>query len=112
MEQRQYFRTQLHSAEVHISDRAGFCTGTLKDCSRFGVCIADISRKIHTSNGYFVAVISNSNMNFKLKVKERWRAKDGLSIEIGGSIEDAAWDWTEMVMEHEPKNGDVWGATN
>lgn len=51
-------------------------------------------------------------MNFKLKVKERWRAKDGLSIEIGGSIEDAAWDWTEMVMEHEPKNGDVWGATN
>ncbi len=112
MEQRRYFRTQIGSAEVHISDHAGFCTGSLKDCSRFGLCISDIPRKIHTQQGYFTAVISKDSRNFKLKIKECWRAQDGLSLEIGGVIEDVAWDWTEMVMKHEPKNDDVWGSAS
>jgi len=102
MEQRQYVRAKLSNTEVHISDRAGFCKGILKDFSRFGLCITDIPRKIHTKNGYFTAVISSNMMNFKLKLEERWRAKDGLSTEIGAVIEDVPWDWTEMVMQHEP----------
>ncbi len=112
MEQRKYFRAKLNNAEVHISDRAGFCMATLKDCSRFGVCITDIPRKIHTKDGYFLAIISSGSMNFKLKIKECWRTKDGLSTEIGGAIEDAHWNWTEMVMTQEPKNGDVWASAS
>lgn len=110
MEQRKYFRAKIDAAEVLISDGAGFCTGTLKDCSRFGLCITDIPRKIHYENGSFLAAISHNTLNFKLKIKECWEAKDGLSIKIGGAIEDVPWDWTEMVMQYEPKSHDVWAS--
>ncbi len=103
MEQRQYFRTKISGTEVYISDGAGFCLGTLKDFSRFGLCITDIPRKIHPENGYFTAVMSNENLNFKLKVEEKWMAKDGLSTMVGAAIENVPWDWTEMAMQHEPK---------
>ena len=108
MEQRQYFRAQSDYTEVYISDGVGFCTGTLKDFSRFGLCITDIPRKLHKKNGFFTAVISNNNLKFKLKVKEKWRAKDGLSILVGAVIEDVPWNWTEMVMKHEPQNDAAW----
>lgn len=108
MEKRQYFRAKLNHAEVHISDQAGFCMGTLKDCSRFGLCITDIPRKIHTKDGCFTAIVSANKMKFKLKIKERWNLKDGLSTEVGGTIQDPYWDWTEMIMKHEPTNDDVW----
>lgn len=107
MEQRQYFRAKISNTEIYISDRAGFCKGILKDFSRFGLCITDLPRKIHPKNGYFTIVISSNTMHFKLKVEERWWAKDTLSIETGAVIEDAPWDWTEMVMQHEPPPHDV-----
>lgn len=108
MEQRQYFRAEDEHAEVHISDGAGFCTATLKDFSRFGLCITDIPRKLHTKNGHFTAVVSSNNVNYKLKVEEKWTVKDGLSTQVGAVIQDVPWNWTEMVMQHEPQNNDVW----
>ena len=108
MEQRQYFRAVSPEMEVHISDRAGFCTGTLKDFSRFGLCITDIPRKIHLSNGCFTIVLSKNNMNFKLNVEEKWRVKDGVSTKVGATIENVPWDWTEMVMRHEPPSNAPW----
>lgn len=111
MEQRQYFRVKSNITEVFISDNAGFCTGTLKDFSRFGLCITDIPRKLHTKNGYFTAIISQGDIKFTLKVTERWNGRDGLATEVGALIEDVPWDWTEMAMRHEPRNDDVWRAT-
>jgi len=108
MEQRQYFRATPPLTEVHISDRAGFCTGTVKDFSRFGICITDIPRKIHLNNGYFTIVLYSNNINFKLKVEEKWTVKDGLSTRVGATIENAPWNWTEMVMQFEPRDEDVW----
>lgn len=103
MEQRQFFRTKISGTEVYISDGAGFCLGTLKDFSRFGLCIADIPRKVHSKDGYFTAVISNNRQNFKLKVEEKWMTQDGLLTRVGAAIEDVPWDWTEMAMMHEPQ---------
>jgi hypothetical protein len=111
MEQRQYFRAKSNSTEVYISDKAGFCTGTLKDFSRFGLCITDIPRKIHPQNGHFTAIIAHNDMKFTLKVAERWSGRDGLTTEVGALIEDVPWDWTEMAMQHEPLTKDVWAAT-
>ncbi len=108
MEQRHYFRAKATNTEIHISDRAGFCVGILKDFSRFGLCITDIPRKIHTEGGYFIAVLSCDNINFRLKVEERWSVKEGLATVIGAVIENVPWDWTEMVMQHEPQSNDVW----
>ncbi len=103
MEQRECVRTKISGTEVYISDGAGFCQGTLKDFSRFGLCITDIPRKIHLKHGYFTAVVSDNSQNFKLKIVKKWIAKDGLSTVVGGAIENVPWDWTEMVMQHEPQ---------
>ncbi|MEA3468400.1 MAG: hypothetical protein U9R57_09290 [Thermodesulfobacteriota bacterium] len=62
MEQREYVRTKTSGTEVYISDDAGFCMGTLKNFSRFGLCITDIPRKIHSKQEYFTAVISDKNL--------------------------------------------------
>lgn len=103
MEQRQHIRTKIIGTEIYISDGAGFCQATLKNFSRFGLCITDIPRKIHTEDGYFTAVISEDNLNFKLKVEGKWMLKNGPSTMVGAAIENVPWDWTEMVMKHEPK---------
>ncbi len=95
--------------EVDISDRAGFCTGTIKDVSRFGVCITDIPRKLHAENGVFNVVISGKDHNFKLKVQKKWETKDGLTTIVGVFINNAPWEWTEMVMQNEPIDDDIWG---
>lgn len=109
MEQRQYFRIKMSNAEVYISDQAGFCTGTLRDFSRFGLCIADLPRRIHPKNGCFKAVVVDSKSTFKLLVEEKWKAKEGLSNVVGAVIDDVSWDWTEMVMQREPRNTDAPG---
>ena len=106
MEQRQYFRVRMSDTEVLISDRAGFCVGTLKDCSRFGLCITGLPRKIHPENGFFQAVVSKRNLNYKLHVEEKWNNEDGFANAVGAVIEDAPWEWTEMVMQNEPRNDD------
>lgn len=108
MEQRQHPRLNVVGMEVDISDRIGFSTGTLKDISRFGVCITDIPRKLHTKNSFFTVVISNKGKRFKLQLKPQWEKKAGLTIVTGSIIDNAPWDWTEMIMKMEPQNDDVW----
>ena len=107
MEQREYSRTKTIGTEVYISDGAGFCMGTLKNFSQVGLCITDIPRKIHSNHGSFTAIISDNNLKFKLKVERKWTAKDGLSTMVGAAIENVPWDWTEMVMQHEPQKKDT-----
>ncbi len=109
MKQRQDVRTKLSGTKVHVSDRAGFCTGTLKDFSRGGLCISDLPRKIHTKDGYFKVVVSRGPMNFNMRVKEKWETKDGPSTEVGIAINNAPQEWTSMVMLHEPRRSANWG---
>ncbi len=107
-EQRQHTRTSLAGMEIHISDRAGFCTGNIKDVSRFGICITDLPRKLHAKHGLFDAIVSGNGKNFKLRLEEKWKAKDGLTTMVGAGIDNVPWNWTEMVIHHEPANDDVW----
>jgi hypothetical protein len=108
MEQRQYPRIN-DNAEVYISDQAGFCTGTLKDFSRFGLCITDLPRRVRSKNGFFEAIFTFSNLKFRLQVEEKWNETEGLTNIVGAHINNAAWDWTEMVIQHEAVDDDVWG---
>lgn len=108
MEQRQYPRID-DGAEVYISDKAGFCTGTLKDFSRFGLCITDLPRKVHTRNGFFEAIFTCSGLKFRLQVEEKWNETEGLTNIVGALINNVGWGWTEMVMQHEGVDDDVWG---
>jgi hypothetical protein len=111
MEQRRHPRLNAVGMEIDISDRIGFSTGTLKDISRFGVCITDIPRKLHTKSSLFTVVISNKGKRFKLKLRPQWKKQDGLMNVTGATIENASWNWTEMIMQLEPQNEDIW-ATN
>lgn len=108
MEKRKHPRLNAIGLEVDISDRVGFSTGTLKDISRFGVCITDIPRKLHTKDNYFTVVISGKGKRFRLQITPQWEKKDGLSTITGAFIDNAPWDWTEMIMQLEPQDNDVW----
>lgn len=107
MEQRRYMRI-MGNTDIYISDQAGFCTGTLKDFSRFGICISDLPRKIHSDSGLFKASFVCNNLNFKLQLDRKWIQKEGLTNVVGAIIEGVPWDWTEMVMRHESTDEDVW----
>ena len=109
MEQRQYVRAKTSNTKVYISDRVGFCTGTLKDFSRFGLCISDLPRKIHSKNGCFSVIVSRGSMNVNLNVKEKWETTDGATTEVGTTIDKVPPEWTSMVMLHEPHKSANWG---
>lgn len=107
MEKRKHARINS-DIEVHISDQAGFCTGTLKNFSCFGLCITDLPRRIHTKNGFFEAIFTCSDLKFKLLVEEKWIKTEGLTNLVGAVIDNASWNWTEMVMQYESVDDDVW----
>ncbi len=111
IEQRKHPRLLPISMEIDISDRVGFSTGTVKDISRFGICIADIPRKLQTTNDCITVVISAKQKRFKLLLRPQWERREGLTVVTGTVIDSAPWDWTEMIIQMEPKNGDAW-ATN
>lgn len=108
MENRQQPRAKMSSTEVHVSDRAGFCTGTLKNFSRSGLCITDLPRRIHPEDDYFTVIVSRGSMNYNLEVQEKWEYKSGLTNEVGVTIDNAPIDWTSMVQLHEPPKNSTW----
>lgn len=110
MEQRQHPRLNAVGMEVDISDRIGFSTGILKDISRFGVCITNIPRKLQPKNSFFTVVISNKGKRFKLQLKPQWEKQDGLTMVTGAIIDNAPWNWTEMIMQMEPQDEDIWAS--
>ena len=109
IEQRKHPRLVPVNMEIDISDRVGFCTGTVKDISRFGICIADIPRKLQAKNHCITVAVSSGEKRFKLLLQPQWETQEGLTRVTGTSINNVPWEWTEMIMHMEPKNNDVWG---
>jgi len=105
MEQRQHVRTNIEGITVYLGDKNGLCTATLKDISRFGVCIADIPRTLHVKNGCFDAVIHGEGVNFKLHLQEKWRSQQGDVIVVGAAIDSVPWDWAELTLRNELRLG-------
>ncbi len=108
MNKRRHSRLNASGMEVDIADRVGFSTGTIKDISRFGVCITDIPRKLQTQNDSFTAVITGNGRRFRLQLQPKWVEEDGLTTTTGAIITNAPWDWTAMLIELEPKDEDIW----
>ncbi len=112
MEQRSYARINAVDMKVDISDNIGWSTGTLKDVSRFGVCIAGIPRKLHSKNKRVTAVISVEEKRFTLQLRPQWEKQDGLMMVTGAIIDDAPSDWMEMVMCLERQDEEAWSLTH
>ena len=98
----------MANANVYVSDRAGFCTGTLKNFSQSGLCISDLPRKVHPKNGYFNVIVSRGPMNFNMKVEQKWKGSKGLLVEVGTAISNVPLEWRTMVMQHEPRKTSSW----
>ncbi len=99
MEHRKHPRLNTTGMEVCIADNVGFSTGTIKDISRFGVCITDLPRQLQPANNSVTAVISAKEKQFKLLLKPQWEKREGLTVATGAIIDDAPWGWATMVMQ-------------
>ena len=110
MERRKHIRISAVGMEADISDMIGFSTGTLKDISRFGVCITDIPRKLHPRNNFVTVIISGKGERFTLQLRPKWEKQDGLTMATGTIIGGVPWDWTEMIMQLEPQYEDAWAS--
>ncbi len=101
MEQRKYPRLNAAGMDISISDKIGFSTGTLKDISRFGICITDLPRKLQPENDSVTTIVVAGGKRFKLRLKLQWEKQDGLTMATGAVINDVPWDWAELVMQLE-----------
>ena len=106
MDLRKHTRFNTSGIEVGISDRVGFSTGTIKNVSHYGLCITDITRRIHSKDKHITLTIPDSRRRFKLQVIPKWQKQSGHTMIMGINIEKQSWLWTEMIMRLEPKNED------
>jgi len=108
LDKRRQTRLNAVGLEVGISDRVGFSTGTIKNISRFGVCITDIPRKLHPKDSAITITISGKEKRFKLQVSPKWEKQDGLTMTTGAMIDNVPLDWMKMIKNMEPQEEDIW----
>lgn len=106
---RRYSRMGVQGIEADIADDIGFCSAQVRDISRFGICLSDISRKLHVKGDNFLIVISCNGRRFKVYAQSKWEADEGFDKIVGVEIKNAPWAWTEFVSTMEPIEDDVWG---
>jgi len=107
MERRQHVRSSMDGMTVYICDENGLCGATLRDVSRFGVCLTDIPRKLQTQNGSFDAVIHGAGYSFRLHLQEKWKVRNDQTTMVGAVIDSVPWDWAEMTLRNEVRTGNV-----
>jgi hypothetical protein len=107
MEHRKHPRLNAPGIEVCIADRVGFSTGTIRDISRFGVCITDLPRQLQPANNSIIVVISTKEKQFRMHLKPQWEKQEGLTMATGTVIADVPWDWAKMIMQMEHQNDDI-----
>ena len=107
MEHRKHPRLNATGMEASIADRVGFSTGSIKDISRFGVCITDLPRQLQPVNKSVTVVISARDKQFRLLLRPQWEKQDGLTVVTGTVINEVPRDWTAMVMQLEHQHHDA-----
>ncbi len=107
MEKRRHQRTGVNNLAADISDGKGFFSGTVRDLSRYGIKLADVSRHLNSAAEQLSIVISGKDSHFKMKVRPRWTQKQAISKIIGLEIVNAPLGWAEFVMDHEPTSRDL-----
>jgi hypothetical protein len=109
MERRKYQRISMENLSVDVSDGVGFFPGVVSDVSRFGLSMTDLPVRLDGDAKKMTIVISGKNGHFKMNVRPKWSAKDGIRKSVGAEITNTPWGWTEFVMNYEPALGDdIW----
>lgn len=108
MEKRGCNRINAVGMKIDIADKVGSSTGTIKDVSRFGVCIVGIPRKLHRKNNGVTGVISANEKQFILRLRPQWEKEDGLTMVTGVIVCDAPSAWARMIMKLEREDEELW----
>jgi hypothetical protein len=109
MEKRQHLRIEMENLSVDVADGVGFFRGKVSDVSRFGVCIADLPKRLNGDATKMTIVISGRGGHFKMDVRPRWYTHGGVMKSVGVEIIDATPNWREFVTNIEPAlQKEVW----
>ena len=112
MDKRRFERIKVDDCPaVDLSDGNGFFTGGVKDISRNGLRLTDVSNRLNIRTGKLTVVFSANGKNFKMNVRPKWFSEKHQSKSIGVEILNVPRGWTEFVMTKEPQNKehDPWG---
>jgi len=71
-------------------------------------CTDFLRLNVHSTS--LTVVISSNGKRFKLQLKPQWEKQDGLTMVTGAIIDNAPWNWTEMIMQMEPQDEDIWAS--
>lgn len=103
MEKRKNRRIVVCNMQIDISDGIGCCSGTVRDISRVGLCLADLAKRFGKNIGAYTVVASSGDHHFKFRVRPRWEHADRLSKRVGVEIHEPPRQWTEYVISLESK---------
>jgi hypothetical protein len=103
MEKRRYRRVVVRDMQIDISDGIGCCSGTVRDISRVGLCLAELGKRFGKNIDAYMVVASNENFHFKFRVRPKWEQAGRLRKRVGVEIHEPPPQWTEYVMSLESK---------
>lgn len=98
MEKRKHRRLYVRNMHIDVSDGIGCCTGTVRDISRLGLCLADMAKRFGKKMDTYTVVATSENRRFKFRVRPRWEQVGTVSKRMGVEIPDPPSQWTEFVV--------------
>jgi hypothetical protein len=107
VDNRGYQRVGIDGFYADVSDGVGFFSGMISDISRFGMCMADLPKRLNDKTRKLIVVVSGPGINFKMAVRPKWTVDNGLQKVVGVEILNTPWAWTEFVSRHESEPEDV-----
>lgn len=98
-ENRNQPRLQLKNMSVDIFDGVGFFSGTIKDISRYGLCMKQVPSSLEDGMRRLTIVVSGMDKNFRMIVRPRWFNYDGYTQDIGVRIVESPRAWQQFIDE-------------
>jgi hypothetical protein len=113
MGNRVYRRVEVQGFNADISDGKGFFPGVISNVSRFGIRMSDLPKRVDEKANRMTVVVSGRGKNFKMLVRPKWAELEGSRKIVGFEIINTPFEWTDFVMNLEPKEDrDVWDTIN
>lgn len=110
MQKREYPRLKIPDIQADVSDGKVFFSGSVKNLSRYGLAIGEVSRDLEQSADIYSVILDGPGTHFKLLVRPVWERDDGTTKTIGARIENSPWTWTEFIMRQESLKHDAFPA--
>ena len=104
MSNRVYQRVEVTGFQADVSDGMGCFPGEINDVSRFGLCMKDLPKRVNETSNRMTVVIHGKGKNFKMVVRPKWSQASGLRKTVGFEILNTPYEWTEFVLQLEPKD--------